>query len=126
MIKASRPQKPTRQTFVQYTADAMSRKVQGCVVIQVVVEADGKVRRYRVSHSLEESLDLASTEALQEWEFVPGTLHGTPRNRNQEPGTRNQEPRESPRLSHPCGFNRSQLIASGATASLCDNAIADA
>ena len=48
----------------------MSRKVQGCVVIQVVVEADGKVRRYRVSHSLEESLDLASTEALKEWEFV--------------------------------------------------------
>ena len=56
----------------------MSKNVQGCVVIQAVVEVDGKVRRYRVIHSLEESLDTASTEALQEWEFVPGTFRGIP------------------------------------------------
>ena len=56
----------------------MSRKLQGCVVIQAVVELDGKVRRYRVSHSLEESLDLASTEALHEWEFVPGRFTALP------------------------------------------------
>jgi outer membrane biosynthesis protein TonB len=68
--KGVTPPKPTRQMFARYTADAMSRKVQGCVVLQAVVEVDGKVRRYRVSRSLEESLHRASTEALKEWEFV--------------------------------------------------------
>lgn len=56
----------------------MSKKVEGKVVIEAVVELDGKVRRYRVVQSLEESLDEASTDALQAWEFEPGTLHGTP------------------------------------------------
>ena len=71
--KGVTPPKTTRQTFAQYTADAISRKVQGCVVIEAaVVEVDGKVRRYRVSHSLEESLDMPSTEALQEWSSCRG------------------------------------------------------
>jgi TonB family protein len=69
---------PTHRKVAPYTADAMSRRVQGCVVIEAVVEVDGKVRRYRVSRSLEESLDRASTEALKEWEFVPGAFQGTP------------------------------------------------
>jgi TonB family protein len=56
----------------------MGKKVQGCVVIEAVVEVDGKVRRYRVIDSLEESLDLTSIEALQKWEFMPGTFQGTP------------------------------------------------
>ena len=68
----------TRQKFAHYTGDALAKRVQGCVVIEGVVEVDGRVRRYRVLQSLEESLDEASTDALQEWEFVPGTLQGTP------------------------------------------------
>ena len=58
--------------------EAMKKKVQGRVAIEGVVEVDGRVRRYRVLQSLEESLDEASIDALQEWEFVPETLHGTP------------------------------------------------
>jgi len=68
----------THQEFAQYTGDALAKRVQGCVVIEGVVEVDGRVRRYRVAQSLEESLDEASTDALKEWEFVPGQFHGTP------------------------------------------------
>jgi len=67
-----------RGKAAQYTGEAMNKKGQGRVVIEGVVELDGRVRRYRVPQSLEESLDEASIDALQEWEFVPGTLHGTP------------------------------------------------
>lgn len=76
--KGVTPPTATRQRGAQYTVEAMEKKIEGCVVIEAVVEVDGKVRRYRVIRSLEESLDMAATEALQKWEFVPGTFQGTP------------------------------------------------
>ena len=76
--KGVTPPKPTRQIMAPYTGEAMGKGVAGCVVMEAVVELDGKVRRYRVTRSLEQSLDMASTEALQKWEFTPGTFQGTP------------------------------------------------
>jgi TonB family protein len=76
--KGVTPPKATRQKAAQYPADAMEKKVQGCVVIQAVVEVDGRVRRHRVIQPLDESLDRASIDALEEWEFAPGTFQGTP------------------------------------------------
>ena len=54
-----------------------------------------------------------------------------PESRIPDPESRipNPEPRfpnPESRLDHPCGFKRSQVTPSGTTASLCDNAIADA
>src|SRR5262245_61024658 len=76
--KGVTPPKPTYRATAGYTTEAMGKQVQGCVVMEAVVEVDGKVRRYRVTRSLEESLDMASTEALQKWEFEPGSFQGTP------------------------------------------------
>jgi TonB family protein len=62
----------------QYTIDAMQRRVEGAVGMQAVVELDGKVRRLRIYHSLDDDLDRVATAALAKWEFTPGTFQGTP------------------------------------------------
>ena len=70
--------KATKQAKPQYTPGAMKRRAEGAVGVQAVVGLDGKVRRFRVYHSLDDDLDIAAIDALQQWEFVPGTFEGTP------------------------------------------------
>ena len=63
-----------------YTEGAMRRRVQGTVAISVVVQKDGKVGAMEVTRSLDEELDRQAMNALQQWEFKPGTKDGEPVN----------------------------------------------
>ncbi len=59
-----------------YTRDTMSRKVQGRVKLECVVETDGSIREVRVVESLDPELDEQAVQAVRRWKFAPGTKDG--------------------------------------------------
>jgi TonB family protein len=62
-----------------YTSEAMQRKVQGTVVLEVVVGADGIPSAIRVARSLDPNgLDNEAVQAVRQWRFVPGQRGDTP------------------------------------------------
>ena len=71
-----------REVKPQYTADAMRAKVQGTVLLECVVLADGTVGRVDVVRSLDPTfgLDFEAVKAARQWRFQPGTRFGEPVN----------------------------------------------
>ncbi len=71
---------PVRQIDPEYTPEAMDQKIQGTVMIEIVVAPDGTVARARVVRSLDKTygLDASALAAAKEWTFKPGTLKGQP------------------------------------------------
>jgi len=69
-----------REIKPQYTADAMRAKVQGTVLLECVVLADGSVGRVDVVRSLDPTfgLDQEAVKAAKQWRFQPGTRFGEP------------------------------------------------
>jgi TonB family protein len=69
-----------REVKPQYTADAMRAKIQGTVVLDCVVTAEGTVGECQVVRSLDSSfgLDQKAVEAARQWRFVPGKRLGQP------------------------------------------------
>jgi TonB family protein len=65
-------------TRPRYTPEAMRAKIQGDVVMQCVVEADGTVGNVRIIKSLDKvyGLDDAAVEAARMYVFEPGTRAG--------------------------------------------------
>jgi TonB family protein len=61
-----------------YSDEARKSKVQGRVVLFVVVGADGRPRDLRVVHSLGYGLDEKALEAVQHWKFDPARLDDRP------------------------------------------------
>jgi TonB family protein len=63
-----------------YTSAAMAQRIEGIVLLDAVVEADGKVNEVTVAQSLdmEFGLDEQAVNALKAWEFKPGTREGKP------------------------------------------------
>lgn len=62
-----------------YTSEAMRLKIQGTVVLDVVVGDDGVPSVIRVVRSLDEhGLDLEAVRAVRQWRFDPGRIGGTP------------------------------------------------
>ena len=63
----------------KYTSDAMRRKIQGAVELDIVVRADGTARVLRITKSLDPfGLDLAAITAAEQWKFEPGKKAGVP------------------------------------------------
>ena len=71
---------PVRQVKAGYTAAAMDARVEGTVLMDAVVLADGKVGDVKVTQSLdtEYGLDTQAVEAIKQWLFKPGTKDGKP------------------------------------------------
>ncbi len=63
-----------------YTKEAMKAKLQGVVIVEVVVMPDGTVGDVRVVKSLDREfgLDEAAIAAAKQWRFEPGTRQGKP------------------------------------------------
>jgi protein TonB len=68
------------QVNPDYTPDAKKAHIQGNVVLNVVVNADGGVGDVTVSRSLDSTfgLDEQAVKAAKEWKFKPGTKDGKP------------------------------------------------
>jgi bla regulator protein BlaR1 len=67
-----------RETKPQYTPRAMQEKVQGEVLMECVVKADGTVGDIKILKSLHPELDQAALDAAAKWVFEPGTRNGKP------------------------------------------------
>ncbi len=64
----------------QYTGAALSAKIEGVVVVEVVVDETGQATNPVVVRSLDDQfgLDAAAIEAAKKWRFQPGTYQGKP------------------------------------------------
>jgi periplasmic protein TonB len=67
-----------RQVRPSYTDEALARKIQGTVVLEVVILKSGEVGPVRVIHSLDRGLDLKAIEAVRQWQFKPGMFQSEP------------------------------------------------
>ena len=65
---------------VDPTYDDASRKVKlnGFVVLTIIVAPDGSTKNIRITKSLSPSLDQRSIEAVSRWKFKPATKDGKP------------------------------------------------
>jgi protein TonB len=60
-----------------YPPDALTQRVEGVVIMEARIEADGTVSRTRVLRSIP-MLDEAAQEAVGQWQFTPTLLNGQP------------------------------------------------
>jgi len=60
-----------------YPQEAKEAKVEGVVIIEVLLSKDGKVQDARVMRSVEQ-LDQAALDAVRQWEFEPVVVNGRP------------------------------------------------
>jgi TonB family protein len=60
----------------EYSEEARKAKFQGTVVLQIVVDPNGKARDLRVIRPLGLGLDEKAIEAVMKWRFRPGLLNG--------------------------------------------------
>jgi periplasmic protein TonB len=69
---------PVRTVKAGYTAAAMDAHIEGTVVMDAVVLADGKVGEVTITRSLDKEygLDTQAVEAIKQWLFKPGTKDG--------------------------------------------------
>lgn len=67
-----------REVKPQYTADAMRAKIQGVVILECVILADGTVGQVSVVKSLDPvfGLDQEAIKAAKQWRFVPAKKSG--------------------------------------------------
>ena len=59
----------------EYPPDAREARVQGVVIVEVLIGADGKVEQTKVLRSIPQ-LDQAAIDAVRQWEFTPTLLNG--------------------------------------------------
>jgi TonB family protein len=69
---------PVTQVKPDYTAEAKAQRIEGAVALDVVINADGKVRDVKVAKSLDSvfGLDKSAVAAAKEWTFEPATKDG--------------------------------------------------
>jgi TonB family protein len=66
-----------KDVAVVYPADARAARVQGIVILEAVISADGLVRDLKVLRG-NPMLDAAAVEAVRQWEYTPPMLGGQP------------------------------------------------
>ncbi len=62
----------------EYTDDALSRKIEGTVVLEVVILRSGRIGPARILKSLDPGLDEKAIAAVRKWTFLPGRFRGNP------------------------------------------------
>jgi protein TonB len=65
-----------KQVKPAYTADALKAGIQGGVLLECVVQPDGKVGAVQVKKSLDPGLDKEAIKAVKRWRFEPGRKDG--------------------------------------------------
>jgi protein TonB len=67
-----------REIRPDYTEEARRRGIEGDVVLEIVVRADGSVGSARVLQGLGGGLDQRATDAVRQWRFSPARRYGSP------------------------------------------------
>lgn len=67
-----------REVRPDYTDEGRRRGVEGDVVVEVVVRADGSVGSVKLLHGLDAGLDQRAIDAVRQWRFNPARRYGAP------------------------------------------------
>jgi protein TonB len=69
--------RPIKQTRPQYPAEAFVKKIEGTVLVEILIDTQGRVVRARVIQSVP-LLDAAALQCVYQWVFQPAVKHGRP------------------------------------------------
>ncbi|PYX97121.1 MAG: hypothetical protein DMG71_04040 [Acidobacteria bacterium] len=72
------PPKPIYTPDPEYDDGARKRRIQGTVVLRMIVGADGLPRDIKVAQSLVRGLDEEAIKAVKQWRFQPSLKDGQP------------------------------------------------
>jgi TonB family protein len=72
------PPHPTYQPDPEYDDASRKAKVQGVVVLSMIVTKEGRTADLKIKKSLTPSLDQKAIEAVSRWRFDPATKDGKP------------------------------------------------
>lgn len=61
-----------------YTEEARRAGIQGIVILEAVVDAEGTVRNVKVLKGLPMGLDKSAVDAVMTWRYQPATMEGRP------------------------------------------------
>ena len=67
-----------REVKPDYTESARRQGLEGEVLLEIVIGADGNVTTARILRGLGEGLDELALDAVRAWQFSPATRRGTP------------------------------------------------
>jgi TonB family protein len=67
-----------KQVRPGFTEEALARKIQGEVIVEVLILKDGTVRPVRVIRGLSADLNEKALEAASQWKFIPAKFKGQP------------------------------------------------
>ena len=67
-----------RQMRPRYPKDMLSQKIEGVVLVEVVISSRGIVEVARVKKNASPDFDAAAVAAAKQWLFAPATLDGEP------------------------------------------------
>ncbi len=62
----------------EYSEEARKAKYSGTVLLQLIVDVDGRAKSIHVSKGVGLGLDERAVEAVQKWKFLPGKKNGQP------------------------------------------------
>jgi TonB family protein len=66
------------KTEPEYSEEARKAKLQGTVVLQIEIDANGRAANVAVTRSLGLGLDEKAVEAVRRWKFKPAYRNGRP------------------------------------------------
>ena len=70
--------KPVYTPSPEYSEKARKKKINGIVIVAMIVTAEGQVRDLKVIKSVDEGLDRQALAAVRAWKFEPATKDGKP------------------------------------------------
>jgi periplasmic protein TonB len=77
VLDVDRGPKLLKQSRPQYPDEAFVKKIEGTVVIEILIDVAGRVARTRVIRSFP-MLDTAAIETVRQWIFAPAIKNGRP------------------------------------------------
>ncbi len=72
------PPTPLSMPNPEYTDKARKKKLNGTVLVAMIVTPEGAVRDPKVTKSLDKDLDKQALAAVRTWKFEPATRDGKP------------------------------------------------
>ena len=70
--------KPVYTPDPEYSEKARNKKINGTVVVAMIVTQEGRVRDVKITKGLDEGLDKQALAAVRTWKFEPATKDGKP------------------------------------------------
>jgi protein TonB len=69
--------RPIKQTRPQYPQEAFVKKIEGTVIVEILIDTTGRVTPLRIMQSIP-ALDQAAMDTVRQWLFSPAIKHGRP------------------------------------------------